>query len=219
VSPVLISIWREATLRPRTGLPRLVRQDPHLVTLAFPAAYGVLQSFVQGVNNNVGARSALLTVLGMAIPIGAAWGLLQVHLAALALWVVARDGADRIPFARVRNVVALSSAPSAYALLAWLVAALFVGRALFIDPNVLPVESLSGSTWLRLTILYLGTMACVLWSAVLLVLGVKEIEGTTVRGAISTVLLSLFVIFAAALVLAIVAFIGVAILRSQPGAV
>lgn len=103
MSQALFSMWRDATLRPRTPLPKLVREGSHLVAVTFPAAWGALQSFMQAAGNNVGARSSLLTTLGAAIPIGALWGLIQVHLAALPLWVVARDGADPIPFAKDRH--------------------------------------------------------------------------------------------------------------------
>jgi hypothetical protein len=50
-------------------------------------------------------------------------------------------------------------------------------------------------------------------------LGVREIEATTIRGATSTVLLSLLVVLAAAFVLVIVAVIAIGALRAQVAAV
>lgn len=191
----LLEYWRDATLRPRTGLPRLVREDPSLFAVVFPMCWGILQTFMQAATNSVGLRSGVPWILLVAIPIGSLWGLLQLHLVAGSLWVVVRRGPAPPSFSRVRHVVALSSGPAAYAFVAWLVAAVLLGRIVFVHPDT--IESGSVLSLLRLSVLYLGTAACILWGVALLVLGLGEITGRSTMGAVGALATSLVVLVAA----------------------
>jgi hypothetical protein len=178
------------------------------LALVFPAASGVVQSFLQGTTNNVGSRASALMILAFAVPIGVVWGLFQLHVLAGLLYLVARSGDDRIPYTRLRYVVALASAPTAYALVAWILGAVFLGRAEFVTGATLQTLGLSGAAVFQLLALYLGTVLCALWSLALLVLGVREVEGTTVRGALSTLAITFvagFVILIGLVVVVVVA--------------
>lgn len=207
----LISTWQKATLRPRSGLPHLVHEEPRLLVLLFPITWGVVQSLMQGASNNIGLQGSVPMIFALAIPVGAIWGLLQVHVMSGAIWTIARRDGERLPFRRVRHVVSLASAPTAYALLAWLVAALLVGRAAFVDPAVLGADSVAPVDMLRLTVLYLGTAVCAIWSLVLLVFALRELQGTTTIRAIGTLVGSMAIVFAvsfAAILLLIVFMVG-----------
>lgn len=86
--------------------------------------------------------------------------------------------------------MSLSKAPAAYALVAWVLASLFLGRVLFVDPALIVPGAVDPSVFLQTGLLYLGTGLCLLWSAVVLVLGVRKIERGTLGEAVVTVVLS-----------------------------
>lgn len=203
----LLALWRDATFRPIAGLPARIRGQPTALALIFPAASGVVQSFLQGTSNNTGASASVPMILGIAFPVGIVWGLIQLHVVAGVLYLVARSGDDRIPYTRLRHMVALASAPTAYALVAWLLGAAFVGRAEFVSGTTLQTLGLSGTALFQLLGLYLGTVLCGLWSLVLLVLGIREVEGTTVRGALSTLAIAFVAGFGILLGLVLVAVV------------
>ncbi len=192
-------------MSPRIGLPRLLREDPRALAFAFTVAWGVLQSLMQAANNGVGAHAPAYMIWLYAIPIGAAWGAFQLHLIAGALWVVARSPSGRLPFRRIRYLVALSAAPTAYAFVAWGVATILLGRAVFIDPALLASEVSSPRALLQLMVLYFGTVVCITWSYVLLVAGVRNVTGSSILGAIWVTVQSLFVIMVAAFAIVLVA--------------
>jgi len=208
----LAAVWRAATLRPRRGLPGLLRAEPRRVAWLFPISAGILQSMFQAASNDLGARGSALMIVALAIPIGAAWGILQLHVTAAALWVTTRSESGRLPFRRVRYAVALSSAPASYAFVAWLIGTVLFGRLLFVNPDTLAAANAGALDLFRIAGLYLGTGACLVWGTVLLVLAIREIADTTVWGAIGRLLLALLLLCGVVFVVVVVVGVVAAVL-------
>lgn len=199
-----VELMGDATLRPRTGFRDRLNGRRFGLPLLFSAASGVVQSMVQGASNNMGVRAAVSTLLLFAVPIGIAWGMIQVHVAAGALWVVARSGDGRIPFFKLRDMVALASAPNTYSFIAWLLASFALGRVIFTTPDAWPVIGISPPAALAVSLLYLGTAGCAIWAFFLLVLGVREVEeGSTWGDALITLLMAVLLLVAVAVAIGI----------------
>jgi len=186
----IIVPWKQIWHRPRAALRDAIER-PRWTLLLAPLASGVVQSLAQAANNAVGQRGAsTLWILGAGLGVGTLWGLVQVHVVAGALYVVARDpSGERIPFGRVRAAMSLAYAPLGAAVLAWLLATFQLGAGLYSDPA--DIAYVFGPiTGIEVGLLYLGTFACALWSIVLEVLAVAELRRSSVGSAIGTLLMA-----------------------------
>jgi hypothetical protein len=208
VSPLrstALEAWKEITLRPRVTFPKYLDDETRLAVFGFPVAFGVLQSLVQAASNSVGASASVLLIWGGAIPIGAVWGIVQLHLVSGAIWLFLRSS-SATPFSRVRYVVALASAPGSYALVAWAMSSVAFGQILFVDPALYTPGAISMGVSLQIAALYLLTSGCLVWWLVLLVLGVRAMTSRTLFSSVVVLLLSGLLMVAAlgALILAVV---------------
>jgi hypothetical protein len=140
---------------------------------------------MQGASTNVGASAGVLWILLMAFPIGALWGLIQLHVASGCFFLGSKLFGAKSSYSRVRTVVALSYAPLATALVFWLGAALTLGSTAFIAPDSLTGADLE--TVLAMLGLYIATCICAAWSLVVLGLGLAESEGISVLRAFGVI--------------------------------
>jgi len=197
--------WRRIWTRPRATLRSLVDAGPNHSALIISAGWGVVQSLLQGAQNNVGARAPVFAILLMAIPIGALWGLLQLYLLTGLFYLVGRWTGARVPFNHVRSVVAWASLPLAATLGLWLVGTLVFGRSFFLDVDVVAATEQPGLL-LSLGILYLATLGLWVWSLVILIQGLAEVQRVSAAKAIGTVVAGLLMFGAA--ILMVVAFLA-----------
>jgi hypothetical protein len=154
-----------------------------------PLASGIVQSMVRAASSEVGRRgTSTATILIMTGLVGSVWGLVQLLAVSGLLYLVARDAnGQRIPFRRLRTVVAVAYTPLGAAFVGWLVATLLLGPGLYINPESL--ASIYGPiTALEVSLLYFATGVCLLWSFALQVLAVAEARGSSVLSALGTVL-------------------------------
>src|SRR5437016_10455153 len=82
--------WLDIWLHPRATVRGLLGESPLYLELLLVAGSGVVQSMVQATSTQVGARVPGSTILLMTIVVGAAWGLLQLHVVATLLFLVGR---------------------------------------------------------------------------------------------------------------------------------
>ncbi len=199
--------WRQVWTQPRAALRAAIAGGAPSLLLA-PIASGVVQSLMQGATSQLGQRGVAATwILAGGLAIGSLWGLAQVHVVSLAVWTVGRDQANlRIPFRQVRSAVSLAYAPLGAALSAWLVATLLLGRGLYADPQWLAAAYGPGGA-LQVSLLYMGTLACLVWSLVLEVLAVAELQHSSIPRALGTLLAAGLLLGLVVLVLGIVAAI------------
>jgi len=181
----VLAIWKAATLNPQARLPGLLQDRLGPGVLLFPVAAGILQGLMRSATAEAGAPLAGTSMV-YTVPLGAAWGLLQLHVLSAAIWpVLQRDGA-RLPFARVRDVVALAYVPAIYALLIWLVGAIVAGPAIFVVPEPSSDGPLHVANLVGMFALYASTAAFMMWGVVILLMGVQAVQGGTVLHAVGT---------------------------------
>jgi len=202
VATTLGAAWWDAVLHP-TRLGEHARAEPRAIMLVLPACAGVLQSFLQGMSNNVGLKGSVLMVVAFAIPIGAVWGLLQVHLLAGCLWAVARRDGQWLPYRTLRHVWSLAMAPAATAVFCWVATALIVGSKVFVDPSAWSRASVSSGESLFMSLLLLGSGLAMMWGFVLLTLGVREVTGRSTLASVWTVMQALVVLLCLSFVVVI----------------
>ncbi len=199
--------WREAWLHPRRAVRDALDRKSTLSILLLPVASGVVQSLVQAASSSLGARGASAEwILVMGFGVGALWGLLQVHLATALLYPFATAGGVRVSFLHVRTAVAVSSAPLATALVFWVTATLSLGPDLYVNPAAV-VSTLPPGELMEVGLLYLATGTCMVWSSVILLFTLAEVQRSSLWRALGTVGAS---VLALALVVGVVA--GLAIL-------
>jgi hypothetical protein len=152
----------------------------------------------------------VFAILLMAIPIGTLWGLLQLYLLTGLFYLVGRWTGARVPFNHIRSVVAWASLPLAATLGLWLLGTLVFGRSFFLNAEVVTATGQPGLL-LSLGILYLATLGLWVWSLVILIQGLAEVQGVSAAKAIGTVVAGLLMFGAA--ILMVVAFMALVLWR------
>src|SRR5688572_11404184 len=125
--------WRDIWIHPRKTLRELVVGGPNHAALVFPVAWGVVQSLLQGAQNNVGARAPIPLIIGITFAIGGVWGVLQVHLVPGLVYLVGRWTGAKSHYYAVRTAVAWGMLPAATSHVLWMLGTLAFGSAFFLN--------------------------------------------------------------------------------------
>ncbi len=196
--------WKEAWRHPRLAQRRALREGSFLSLLPLPLAAGVVASLTQGAQSNLGARGlAAEWILIFGLLFGSLWGLVALFALSGLLYLTARRDEAKVPFREIRTVVALSRAPLATAFLFWLTATITIGSDLYVDVTVAPA-SFGPVILLEIALLYLATAACWLWSVVVLLVGIAEVQRSSLWRAAGTLAEAVFWPFLAAVLLGLV---------------
>jgi len=203
-----LSPWRDIWVHPRSTLRAVAAEGPNHRALIVSAGWGVVQSMVQGAQNNMGLRAPLLLIVLTAIVIGSVWGLLQVSLLSGLVYLVGRWTGLSATYYGVRTALAWGTIPAGASLPLWLGAAVLFGRRLFLSD-----QALAGSgqplILLGIGLLYLVTGCLWLWSVVVVTVGLAEVQGVSVPRAIGLIIGSAAVF--AVTVMLVVGFVIVAL--------
>jgi hypothetical protein len=169
-----------------------------------PILSGIAQSLVQAQSNEVGARASAASILALAVPIGAAWGLLQLVVLASSLYLVGRWTGSSATFAQIRAVIAWAAVPQAALLVCWLAGTALWGRLLYMNPDV--AAPIGGASFaLGLLAIGLATLTCVIWAFVILVKGLAEARGGSAWQALGNIIVAGLMVGVAAMVVAVIA--------------
>jgi len=190
--------WRDIWVHPRSTLRAVTAAGPNHRALIFSAGWGVVQSLFQASQNNVGLRAPLLWILVAALVIGAIWGLLQVFLLSGLVYIVGRWTGVVTTYYPVQTVFAWGTLPVAASLVLWLGAALILGRPLFLSDQAMAATG-RPDLLIGVGVLYLVTGALWIWSAVIIVLGLAEIQRVSVLRALGIMIVGLVMFAVAAL--------------------
>jgi hypothetical protein len=205
--PLKRAPWRDIWIHPRRTVRELVAAGPNHAALLFPVAWGVVQSLFQGAQNNVGARAPVALIVVMTFAIGSVWGLLQVHVLSGLVYLVGRWTGAKADYYPVRTAVAWGTLPAAASLVLWMLGTLAFGRALFLNDQSLAATR-RPDLLIGIGLIYLTTAALWLWSAVIIVGGIAEVQGGSIWRAVGTIVVGL-VMFAVVVVLVVTVFMMV----------
>ena len=145
---------------------------------------GIVQSMAQGASNSVGLRGSAIMVVAMATVIGAAWGILQLFLMTSAVYLVGRWTGGAATFGRVRAALGWAAAPQSVTFAIWLAATVFAGRDLYVDPQYWRSDQI-GVAFVAMVV-WLATIASVVWWLVLSVIAIAAAQDISVWKATGT---------------------------------
>jgi hypothetical protein len=182
-----VAIWT----RPRATIRGIVDADPTYRVVPLAILEGIAASVKWASDLKAGESMSLPKVLALVILLGPVVGLAALYLAA---WLLRMTGgaAGKAKPAEIRAATAWSAVPSLATLPIWIIMIVYFGRALF----TAEVQNLYGSLKLVLAHLATGLLELVLsiWTLVVLLKCLSEIQGFSAWKALASTLLSLLVV-------------------------
>lgn len=179
-------------LHPRATVRHLVETRPQYGVLLLTVLGGIAQSLDRMSGRNAGDSMALPAVLVLAVVLGPIGGVIGLYVGAWLVSVTGRWIGGEAEPEPIRTALAWGNLPNVAGLLLWLPALALVGREMFTEST--PV--LEAQPWLAIFFLPLGLAWVVLgvWSLVLLLQGLGEVQQFSAWRALGNLVLSALVI-------------------------
>ena len=202
----LHDVW----LRPRRVFRDLALRPVGAVDYLLGAAQGIAGWLALSRAQNAGATSSVAEIFGKALVIGSIAGIASLFLFGV---IYARLGARSGRIAarnQIFHVLAYGGVPLAASLIIWLFTALLTGEVTF---EQVPHPDVEGFVALLLRIQFISYVLLTLWSVVIQVMGLSEVQGVATRKAFGIWVLGQLIGFLALL------FLMILILTLFPNAV
>jgi hypothetical protein len=192
----LHDVW----LRPRRVFRELATRPINGTDYLLGAAQGVVGWLALSRAQNVGANSSIAEIFGKALLVGSIAGIASLFLmGAIYSRLGARAGGASAR-TQVIHVLAYGGVPMVASLVVWIFTALLAGEATF---EQVQRADLEGFIALLLHVQFFVYVLLTLWSVVIQVMGLSEIQGLTTRKALALWVLGQVVGFLALLFLVI----------------
>ncbi len=191
----LHDVW----LRPRRVFRELATQPIAAVDYVLGAAQGIAGWLALSRAQNLGLTSSVAEIFGKALLIGSFAGIASLFLFG-AIYTRLGSRAGGAARAQVMHVLAYSGVPMAASLIVWVLTALLTGEATF---EQTPRPEVEGFVAVLLHVQFLAYLLLTLWSVVIQVMGLSEIQGVVTRKAFGLWLLGQVIGLLAALFLVI----------------
>lgn len=177
---------------PRDTVRRIVERDPRYVVLPLAALSGIDQVLERASGRGAGDTLDLTTILLMAVVAGPLGGLLSLFVGALLLrWTGSWLG-GRAPALHVRTAMAWGSLPAIYAMVLWVPSIAVFGRSLF--TSELPSIGGDASRALLFDALIMAEVVVAVWSFVVFLHALGEVQGFSAWRALGNVFLAVLVV-------------------------
>jgi Yip1 domain len=184
-----LTIWT----RPRATIRAIVNTDPHRHIVPLAILGGIVQTLDRASQRNAGDKLPFAAILGMAMLLGPVGGLLSLFVGGWFLGLTGRSLGGRARPEQLRAAIAWSFVPVLATIPIWIIQLGFFGRELFTRET----PTLDANPTLGLVLLATGMLeaALGLWSFVILLKGVGEVQGFSAwKALISLVLIGLAII-------------------------
>jgi hypothetical protein len=200
-----VNPWASIWTRPRETVRYLLETDPERMVLVLAALGGVSQLLDQAATRNAGDHIPAITLILLAILLGPALGLFSLFLGSILVGWTGRWMGGAGSARQLRTAIAWANVPLVASLLLWIPLMLGVGEEMFTSYT----PRLEASPVLALMVLLLGVVGIVLaiWSLVILLKGVGEVQGFSAWKALGNVLLAFLVVLVPIVLMAVVAAI------------
>ena len=167
-----------------------------------------LLAAAQGVGNllalcrhvGAGAHSSVEAILAISFAYGAVSGVVSVYLMAVIYGRLGLRAGGKATTTQVIHVLAYGGVPMAASLAIWVLTALLAGEATFVET---PRADLEAFLALLLHMQFISYVLLFIWSIVLQVMGLSEIQGLTTRKALGVWFLGQIIGFLVSLCLAL----------------
>jgi hypothetical protein len=198
----LHDVW----LKPRRVFRELAGVPIGSTDYLLAAAQGTVDWLALCHSQSMGASNSVAEIVGMGFVLGPIVGVIGLYLMTAVYVRLAVRLGGAAPRAQVFHVLAYGGVPMLVSLGLWIVVAFVVGRSTFLDK---PDPGLDGFLDVLLDLQWIAHIALLGWSALLQVMGLSEIEKTTVPRAFGLWIIGrLLVAFIAILLLVVLNGLG-----------
>ncbi len=193
--------FHDVWLKPRRVFRQLASAPIGGIDYLLAAAQGTVNWLALARGESLGKSNSLLQIIGTALAFGGVAGVLSFFLMAEVYRRLARTLGGEATRAQVFHVLAYSGIPMVVSLGLWLLTALLVGEVAFLET---PSPDLDRFVLLLLGTQFAAHVALVLWSALLQIMGLSEIERISVPRAFGLCLFGQLLVAFLAVLLALI---------------
>jgi hypothetical protein len=191
---------KDVWLRPRRVFRELAAQPLGIADYLLAAAQGVGNLLALCRHVGAGAHSSVEAILAISFAYGAVSGVMSVYLMAVIYGRLGLRAGGKSTTTQVIHVLAYGGVPMAASLAIWVLTALLAGEATFVET---PRADLEAFLALLLHLQFISYVLLFIWSIVLQVMGLSEIQGLTTRKAFGVWFLGQIIGFLVSLFLAL----------------
>jgi Yip1 domain len=191
---------KDVWLRPRRVFRELAAQPLGIADYLLAAAQGVGNLLALCRHVGAGAHSSVEAILAISFAYGAVSGVVSVYLMAIIYGRLGLRAGGKSTTTQVIHVLAYGGVPMAASLAVWVLTALLAGEATFVET---PRADLEAFLALLLHLQFISYVLLFIWSIVLQVMGLSEIQGVTTRKAFGVWFLGQIIGFLVSLFLAL----------------
>jgi len=176
---------KDVWLKPRRVFRELASQPVGITDYLLAAAQGVATSIAVYRTQFAGTHASAAEVLQTSLLFGPIGGVISLHLFAAIYGRLGTRAGGTSKRNQVFHVLAYGGIPLAASLVLWALTALLVGEAAIIDPAGAPApgSEVDGFVAFVLRVQFTAYLLLLLWSVVLQVMGLSEIQDLTTRKA------------------------------------
>ncbi|HWY94340.1 MAG TPA: YIP1 family protein [Steroidobacteraceae bacterium] len=187
-------------MRPRRVFRELAAQPLGIADYLLAAAQGVGNLLALCRHVGAGAHSSVEAILAISFAYGSVSGVVSVYLMAIIYGRLGLRAGGKSTTTQVIHVLAYGGVPMAASLAVWVLTALLAGEATFVET---PRADLEAFLALLLHLQFISYVLLFIWSIVLQVMGLSEIQGVTTRKAFGVWFLGQIIGFLVSLFLAL----------------
>ena len=191
---------KDVWLRPRRVFRELAARPLGIADYLLAAAQGVGNLLALCRHVGAGAHSSVEAILAISFAYGAVSGVVSVYLMAVIYGRLGLRAGGKSTTTQVIHVLAYGGVPMAASLAIWVLTALLAGEATFVET---PRADLEAFLALLLHLQFTSYVLLFIWSIVLQVMGLSEIQGLTMRKAFGVWFLGQIIGFLVSLFLAL----------------
>ena len=200
----IMNPWFSMWVHPRHTIRQIVATNPDRLVLTLAAISGIVQGLTNASNKSQGEHASLAMLLLVNLILGPVMGIIGLWVgAALLRWTGGWIG-GQADSRRIRTAVAWSNVPMIWSLLLWVPALLLFGAELFTKATPIIDASLILSS--LLLVFSIGTVVIGIWSSVVCLHALGEVQGFSAWKALLNGLLAMLVVL-----IPILAIVGIAI--------
>jgi hypothetical protein len=191
---------KDVWLRPRRVFRELAARPLGIADYLLAAAQGVGNLLALCRHVGAGAHSSVEAILAISFAYGAVSGVVSVYLMAVIYGRLGFRAGGKSTTTQVIHVLAYGGVPMAASLAIWVLTALLAGEATFVET---PRADLEAFLALLLHMQFISYVLLFIWSIVLQVMGLSEIQGLATRKALGVWFLGQIIGFLVSLFLAL----------------
>ena len=192
---------KDVWLRPRRVFRELAARPVGIGDYLLAAAQGMGNFLALYRHEGAGAHRSVEEILAKSFAYGVVAGVVSVYLMAVIYGRLGLRAGGKATTTQVIHVLAYGGVPMAASLAIWVLTALLAGEATFVET---PRADLEAFLALLLHVQFISYVLLLIWSIVLQVMGLSEIQGLTTRKAFGVWFLGQIIGFLASLFLALV---------------